>query len=1018
MLGVPVNKLIPFVSANFSQGNFYIYQQSGVDWQLKHRQSFSVNYETKSFEFTEDNNSLTLMIEQEEVPFADIEQITLSACGDEIRPNYARYLDSQKDVLDDILYDDHNVIVVHEQAVQVSWSLPDSCGQDLVVSIKANEYTSDERNFLSFPKKDRGVAQYHFGNYGAVNMDGFIQENDGIITPQYSELWRPVTGHPQNYLYLYVQDDAEYVYFSADITPDNTPDQDQDWFQVSIEGADGKVDAFRVSDNNQQFGKCAFGLSSKTSYKHQTCELRIPKALLNSQSIDFSVQYYGTASADSTPPTVTLDSVSSVIHDLTPSIIGFAEDEITPIYQVALYLDGYLDSQTCSADDGSFDGLSENFTCTVNEPLADGEHTINVKAWSDGGASDLESASVSFSIENLNPAIAGFPQVEGTVYASAVSEDGETIYIGGNFQTVNDANGSIERNYLAAIDLDTLLVTDWNPVINGVVYDMEVDGDYVLVGGGFYYDLGDNESQLVKLHQETGMVALGCQPSVIRSGDFSTETIYDIELSSEYIYLGGDFDQVDGVPVSGLARLNRDTCQLDQSWLPHPSGTVRAIETLGNDVLIGGGFDVVNDQYMGELAKLSGEDGSLISECNPNVHVNQGATDTVYDIEADADHIYIGGSFNQVSGTSRNGLARLNNDSTCSLDADWNPELAYDGSLGTAYTLRIDDTDDSLYVGGHFDSVGGQSGSEFARLDIDTGLADVDWNPYVWSYSPPVPVTVHTSVITDHYLVVGGSFNRVGAESIGSLVAFSYESPPTPSSTPTPTPELTPEPSTKPDLSLTPTPTVEPTSKPKANNSESEEEEIQIPHAIKKLFSLLVVRPINDSNTNGQEVLSIVFQDTLDFDAFLSSIYTNANRLVELKAKHLQTTTNPSSNLLIAGSSSGGLMGFNEKGIVYWQVSNLQQIFYKAYPAEGKQPSIIIPEIQHKPSIIALKYEDKDLIPPGRPNFKFSELKLKLAHSVDGINWRILPTSVVDPINKTVAAIDKIGGYYTIAGTF
>ena len=73
--------------------------------------------------------------------------------------------------------------------------------------------------------------------------------------------------------------------------------------------------------------------------------------------------------------------------------------------------------------------------------------------------------------------------------------------------------------------------------------------------------------------------------------------------------------------------------------------------------------------------------------------------------------------------------------------------------------------------------------------------------------------------------------------------------------------------------------------------------------------------------------------------------------------------------------------------------------------------------MQTKPSIIALSYKDTDLTPPGRASQKFAESQLKLAHSIEGAVWRIMPTSVVDPVNNTVAALEKLGGYYMIVAS-
>ena len=52
---------------------------------------------------------------------------------------------------------------------------------------------------------------------------------------------------------------------------------------------------FKVTDTDSTYGKCAFGLTDKVSYKHQTCELAIPKSEIDTtKTIAFSLYYYGT----------------------------------------------------------------------------------------------------------------------------------------------------------------------------------------------------------------------------------------------------------------------------------------------------------------------------------------------------------------------------------------------------------------------------------------------------------------------------------------------------------------------------------------------------------------------------------------------------------------------------------------------------------------------------------------------------------------------------------------------------
>ncbi len=201
-------------------------------------------------------------------------------------------------------------------------------------------------------------------------------------------------------------------------------------------------------------------------------------------------------------------------------------------------------------------------------------------------------------------------------------------------------------------------------------------------------------------------------------------------------------------------------------------------------------------------------------------------------------------------------------------------------------------------------------------------------------------------------------------------------------------------------------------------------EEIQIPQSSDgKNLTGGSLTPIKDSSTNSQEVTVIIEPGTLSSNAYLSAQSTGLD-------VGWTTLTNPItgsitsslfSNTVKAGGnlSGGGMLGIKTGACIAWQVGSIQKIWFKTYPPKGsnKPAAIIIPELQSKPSIIGMSYTHEDLTPPGQIYTRFAEAQLKLAHSIDGSVWRIMPTSVVDPVNNTVAALEKIGGYYMIVAS-
>lgn len=178
-------------------------------------------------------------------------------------------------------------------------------------------------------------------------------------------------------------------------------------------------------------------------------------------------------------------------------------------------------------------------------------------------------------------------------------------------------------------------------------------------------------------------------------------------------------------------------------------------------------------------------------------------------------------------------------------------------------------------------------------------------------------------------------------------------------------------------------------------------------------------KPTEDSYTGSQNVTVIVEPGTFDNNAYFSSVLSTHDASTGMLSNPLSSvmTTSPFGiGNIVAAGGIGGKLGIKQACGIAWQVGGVQQMWYKTYPPKGsnKPAAIIIPELQHKPSIIALGYTSTDLTPPGQHNTTFDPARFKLAHSLDGAIWQVLPTSVVDTTNRTVAALHKVGGFYMI----
>lgn len=179
-----------------------------------------------------------------------------------------------------------------------------------------------------------------------------------------------------------------------------------------------------------------------------------------------------------------------------------------------------------------------------------------------------------------------------------------------------------------------------------------------------------------------------------------------------------------------------------------------------------------------------------------------------------------------------------------------------------------------------------------------------------------------------------------------------------------------------------------------------------------------VVTPINDSYTGKQQIAVTIEPKNFNFNAYLSaSLQSDAGKFISSNIPGASTnaTLSAPSNTILAG---GAVLGVRAGNYLYWQVGGIQEIWYKTYPPFGSNlpPARIIPSLQAKESRIYLSYDENDLIPPGLPSYRFLPESLRIAQSMDGYSWQVIPSVLLDTQKNTVSATDYVGGYYMIVG--
>ncbi|SFN20304.1 DUF11 domain-containing protein [Dokdonella immobilis] len=350
------------------------------------------------------------------------------------------------------------------------------------------------------------------------------------------------------------------------------------------------------------------------------------------------------------------------------------------------------------------------------------------------------------------PDLTGF-LMAGNVLATAGQPDG-SIILGGNFTSINGE----PRRGLARLQPDGTLDPVWNPSVNigGIVYALSLDADgSVFVGGLFDSVNGIVRGNIAKV---SGSGAGAVDPDW--NPDASLGVVHCLQADDlGSIYVGGSFAEVGGQSRANLARLATSGSGAADSWNPSTDGEVRAMALDGSGSLfVGGHFTTAGGQPRASIAKLSVSGaGSADPDWNPSV-VGYG----VFSLALEGpDRLYAGGDFSSIGGFSRGSIAKLSITGSGAVDSLWNP--AADAPVYALLAVG----GGTLYVGGEFHSIGGQSRNGVAKLYTEgPGPADALWNP-----GSDQAVATIVGRGTDS-IVVGGWFEFIGGAPHLALAAI------------------------------------------------------------------------------------------------------------------------------------------------------------------------------------------------------------------------------------------------------
>lgn len=142
---------------------------------------------------------------------------------------------------------------------------------------------------------------------------------------------------------------------------------------------------------------------------------------------------------------------------------------------------------------------------------------------------------------------------------------GNRLFVGGNFTTI----GSVARNGIAALDTSaTAGVYRWNPNVMGNVNSIAYNKDRIYVGGHFFTAGGKVRNSFAVVDTVRGGLwpwnpSFDLMKVMSYTNSFSSGTpVRKILASSDTVFVAGDFEDVVGKNVTGLARFHFDNYEL------------------------------------------------------------------------------------------------------------------------------------------------------------------------------------------------------------------------------------------------------------------------------------------------------------------------------------------------------------------------------------------------------------------------------------------------------------------------
>jgi hypothetical protein len=317
-------------------------------------------------------------------------------------------------------------------------------------------------------------------------------------------------------------------------------------------------------------------------------------------------------------------------------------------------------------------------------------------------------------IAALDPAtgqpLAFDPGTNGAVWSLALSDDGSSLFVGGDFYKV----GGLNRKRAAKVDAVSGAVSTWRPDANGRVEAIAVRGDTVYLGGEFTALGTTTRLRLAAVDAATAAVST----TWLASADLAVHDM-SFTVDGSRLIVGGAFQTVSGSTGNAqrrIASLDPLTGAL-QPWASHPSYEIFDVETARGQVFVAaggsGGHAMAYDVNTGAQQWVGFSNGDAVSA------------------ELQNGTLYVGGHFTTWSGSAASHVVALNPANGA--------RQTWSIKVNTALGIHaMDSHAGHLALGGDFTKINYLSRQRFARFSetVDVSAPSAPGAPTGASSSP------------------------------------------------------------------------------------------------------------------------------------------------------------------------------------------------------------------------------------------------------------------------------------------